>query len=169
MTERGTPATVVDRGIGDRIYEGSLIIELLRLRDAMRLFFRPVLRRYAITDQNWRLIKFLGENGPTDMTSLALGAVIPMASTSRIVTRMEANGLLRRVQDKSDGRQVLVKLTPKGQRVHAELAPQIRRIYAELSARLPPDALEQLHSVVVRLNSELTSLASGEVDEDPSD
>jgi homoprotocatechuate degradation regulator HpaR len=144
--------------IGQRIYEDSLIIELLRLRGAMRLFFRPVLSRHALTDQNWRIIKPLAEVGPIDMTRLSRAAVIPMASVSRMVTRMEASGLVQRLQDESDRRQVLVRLTPKGRRLHTQVAPQIRQTYAELSALLTTELLEQLHAVVLQLNTELAAL-----------
>jgi homoprotocatechuate degradation regulator HpaR len=149
---------MAEDGIGQRIYEDSLIIELLRLRGAMRLFFRPVLSRHRLTDQNWRIIKPLAEVGPIDMTRLSQAAVIPMASLSRMVTRMEAGGLVQRVQDEGDRRQVLVKLTPKGRRLHAQVAPQVRQTYAELSVLLTTELLEQLHTVVLRLNTELSEL-----------
>lgn len=169
MARHPAPRAATDGTIGHRIYEGSLIIELLRLRDSMRLFFRPVLRRHALTDQNWRVIKCLGEDGPTDMTRLGRAAVIPMASVSRMVTRMEASGLVLRVPDETDRRQVQVKLTAKGRRLHRQVAPEIRRTYSELSAMLPAEALEQLHAVVLRLNAELSVLIPEDGEDGPGE
>jgi homoprotocatechuate degradation regulator HpaR len=154
----GTPPDPSE--IGDRIYEGSLIIELLRLRDSMRLFFRPALRAHGLTDQSWRIVKVLGERGPLEMTSLGVAAVIPMASASRIVTRMARGGVVKRLPNKVDRRQVLVELTAKGRRLHADVAPQIRQVYAELGEKLAPDALEQLHDVVSQLNGQLAALGA---------
>jgi homoprotocatechuate degradation regulator HpaR len=135
----------------------------------MRLFFRPILRRHALTDQNWRIIKPLAEVGPIDMTRLGSAAVIPTASLSRIVTRMEASGLVQRLQDEVDRRQVLVKLTAKGRRLHAQVAPQIRETYARLGTLLPSEVLEQLHDVVLRLNAELAVLVPEEGADLPGD
>jgi len=151
----GTPPAPLE--IGERIHEGSLIIELLRLRDSMRMLFRPALRAHGLTDQSWRIVKALGERGPLEMTSLGMAAVIPMASASRIVTRMARGGVVKRVPDKADRRQVLVKLTGKGRRLHADVAPQIRRVYAELGEKLGPDALAQFHDAVCRLNGQLAA------------
>jgi homoprotocatechuate degradation regulator HpaR len=160
MTQRAEDRANGRGGIGDRIYEGSLIIELLRLRDSMRLFFRPTLRGHGLTDQSWRIVKTLGEHGPLEMTALGNAAVIPMASASRIVTRMSRGGVVRRLRNKADRRQVLVDLTARGRSLYAEVAPEIRRVYADLGAKLPPDALEQLHAVVQRLNGELAALGA---------
>ena len=167
MEQGKRQAPPADAELGGRIYEGSLIIELLRLRDAMRLFFRPVLRRHALSDQNWRILKVLGERGPTDMTALGLGAVIPPASASRMVSRMEASGLLRRRADRNDGRLVLVDLTAKGWRLYERAAPEIRRTYVELSAMLPPDALAQLDAAVRHLNAAIAAIAPGDGTPEP--
>lgn len=132
--------------------DGALVLELLRLRDAMRLVFRPVLRTRGLTDQNWRLIRTLGERGPTEMTTLAAETAIPTASASRIVTRMTAAGLVRRSRDRLDRRQVLVELTPKGRRIQAEVGPLMRDAHDALDARLPPGVLADLHASLVKAN-----------------
>lgn len=146
----GTP--VVRDEADAPMHEGALVIELLRLREAMRMVCRPVLRQRGLTDQNWRLIRTLGERGPTEMTTLAAQTAIPMASASRIVTRMAAAGLVRRMRHRLDGRQVLVELTPKGRRMQAELAPLVREAYAALDASLPAGMLAELHGALVRTN-----------------
>lgn len=166
MTRRRTGAALAEAGLGARIYEGSLIIGLLRLRDGMRLFFRPILREYQLTDQNWRIIKVLGETGPTDMTQLGLAAVIPPASASRIVTRMEAGGLLKRRADGADRRQVRVELTAKGKRLYAKVAPLIRRTYSEIAGLLDPRLLATLDSTVRALNEQIAAAGLPAADED---
>lgn len=150
------PLIGVDPVVGDdavdSMHDGALVLELLRLREAIRVVFRPVLRQRGLTDQNWRLIRTLAERGPTEMTTLATQTAIPMASASRIITRMAAAGLVRRMRHRLDGRQVLVELTPKGRRLQAELAPLMREAYAALDARLPAGMLADLHGALVRTN-----------------
>ena len=141
--------------LGARIYDASLIIGLLRLRDGMRLFFRPILRAHDLTDQNWRIIKVLGEHGAVEMTRIGHEAVIPAASALRIVTRMEAAGLLRRRADVADRRRVLVELTPRGRRLFAKVAPLIRDTYGAIAAQLDPALLETLNTAVHALNRQI--------------
>jgi homoprotocatechuate degradation regulator HpaR len=141
--------------LGARIYDASLIIGLLRLRDGMRLFFRPILRAHDLTDQNWRIIKVLGEHGAVEITRIGHEAVIPAASASRIVTRMEAAGLLRRRADVADRRRVLVELTPRGRRLFAKVAPLIRDTYGAIAAQLDPALLETLNTAVHALNRQI--------------
>lgn len=144
--------------LGARIYDASLIIGLLRLRDGMRLFFRPILRAHGLTDQNWRIIKVLGEHDAVEMTRIGQEAVIPAASASRIVTRMEAAGLLRRCADLADRRRVLVALTPRGRRLYAKVAPLIRDTYGAIAAQLDPSLLETLNITVHALNRQIEAL-----------
>lgn len=149
--------------LGARIYDASLIIGLLRLRDGMRLFFRPILRAHGLTDQNWRIVKVLGEHGAVEMTRIGQEAVIPAASTSRIVTRMEAAGLLRRRAAATDRRRVLVELTPRGVRLHAKVAPLIRETYGAMAAQLDPELLETLNVTVHALNRQIEAALGGSI------
>ncbi len=152
--DRATP-------LGARIYDASLIIGLLRLRDGMRLFFRPILRAHDLTDQNWRIIKVLGEHGAVEMTRIGQEAVIPAASASRTVTRMEAAGLLRRQADPGDRRRVLVVLTARGRLLYEKVAPLIRDTYGAIAAQLDPALLETLNITVHALNRQIEAAFGG--------
>lgn len=161
MAKRGDGSGAPAAQLGERIYEASLIIGLLRLRDGMRLFFRPILHAHGLTDQNWRIIKVLGEHAAVEMTRIGQEAVIPAASASRIVGRMEAAGLLRRRPDAADRRRVLVALTPRGRRLHAKVAPLIRSTYGEIATVLDASLLESLNATVQELNRQIEATLGG--------
>ena len=54
----------------------SLNITLIQAREALMTHFRPLLNDAGITDQQWRIIRLLAENGTLDFQDLANQACI---------------------------------------------------------------------------------------------
>ena len=54
----------------------SLAIAMLRAREAMMLSFRPVLAKHGFTEQQWRVLRVLGEKGTSDAGQVAFDACI---------------------------------------------------------------------------------------------
>lgn len=46
----------------------SINISLIQAREALMTQFRPILNQANITDQQWRIIRLLAENGTLDFT-----------------------------------------------------------------------------------------------------
>ena len=49
----------------------SLTISMLKAREALMLSFRPMLAKHNFTEQQWRVLRVLGEKGPCDASKLA--------------------------------------------------------------------------------------------------
>ena len=92
----------------------SINISLLQARDALSSYFRPVLNEAGITDQQWRIIRLLAENGTLDFQDLADQACILRPSLTGILTRLEKARLLVRMKPSNDQRRVFLKLTDVG-------------------------------------------------------
>ena len=84
----------------------SINISLLQARDALSSYFRPVLNEAGITDQQWRIIRLLAENGTLDFQDLADQACILRPSLTGILTRLEKARLLVRMKPSNDQRRV---------------------------------------------------------------
>ena len=54
----------------------SINIGLIQAREALMTQFRPILNQANITDQQWRIIRLLAENGTLDFQDLANQACI---------------------------------------------------------------------------------------------
>jgi hypothetical protein len=54
-----------------RDFRHSLPMELLRAREAAMSRFRPVLREYGLTEQQWRVIRVLAEQDGIDASEVA--------------------------------------------------------------------------------------------------
>ena len=125
-------------------FEPPLPMRLLRARDAVMQRFRPYLRAQGLTDQQGRILRVLAEVDRLEMGELAVRTSIHPASLSRIVPRLDANGIVRRAKIDADARRVLVSITRRGR---ARIMPVMRaseRIYAELAAELGPSRLREL-------------------------
>lgn len=122
----------------------SLPIALLRAREAVMSRFRPLLAAHDVTEQQWRVIRVLGETSPLDATEVAERACVLAPSLTRIIKALEDRGLITRERDANDGRRALLAIAPAGLALIAKVTPQSRAVYAELEARYGAQKIERL-------------------------
>ena len=67
----------------------SINIGLIQAREALMTQFRPILNQANITDQQWRIIRLLAENGTLDFQDFGQSACILRPSLTGILTRLE--------------------------------------------------------------------------------
>lgn len=122
----------------------SLPMTLLRAREVVMAHFRPMLARHDITEQQWRVIRVLGESGPLDATELARGASILAPSLTRIIKALEDRGYITRSKFADDGRRVQLAITPAGLALIDSVTPERQEIYALIERRCSAAELEKL-------------------------
>ncbi len=122
----------------------SLPIALLRAREAVMSEFRPMLARHDINEQQWRVIRMLGEYGELDASALADRALVLAPSLTRMIKTLEKSKLVTRRKDKIDGRRALLSITPKARELIDEIAPESAQIYKELEDKFGARKMEQL-------------------------
>ncbi len=108
------------------------------------LNFRPMLARHDVTEQQWRVLRVLGENSPLDATEVAERASILAPSLTRIIKALEDRSLITRGKFEDDGRRVQLAIAPAGMTMIEELAPERRAIYREIERKYGPEELEKL-------------------------
>lgn len=113
----------------------SLPIALLRAREAVMTHFRPMLAAHDLTEQQWRVIRLLAENGVVDASEVAERTFILAPSLTRMIKTLEAHGLIEKARDEADGRRVLLRITPAGLRIIEAVTPESRLIYADLERK----------------------------------
>ncbi|WP_136658536.1 homoprotocatechuate degradation operon regulator HpaR [Nitratireductor sp. XY-223] len=110
----------------------ALPIALLRARETVMGQIRPMLADAGVTEQQWRVLRVLAEDGGMDPTDIAEKSCLLLPSLTRILKFLEENGLVTRKRHETDGRRHLVQITDKGRQLIDEKAPASNRIYAEL-------------------------------------
>ncbi|NOX72322.1 MAG: homoprotocatechuate degradation operon regulator HpaR [Alphaproteobacteria bacterium] len=131
--------------------EKSLPIMLLRARETVMQRFRPMLKAHGLSEQQWRVLRVLNEQGPSAPTTLASRAVILMPSLTRILANLAGRGLIERARHAEDGRRQVASLTSLGRDLIAEITPQSAAIYATLEAEFGADEVHDLMQALRRL------------------
>jgi homoprotocatechuate degradation regulator HpaR len=135
----------------------SLPIALLRTREVVMQHFRPHLSELGITEQQWRVLRVLGEDGASEAGQVAERSCILPPSLSRIIKTLEVQKLLKSTSDKSDGRRSIISLTEKGKKLLAQGAPGSSKIYQSIERRIGKAKLEQLLDLLDEIQRAISS------------
>lgn len=127
---------------------------LLQAREAVMAHNRPWLREHGLSDQQWRVLRVLGEHGTVETGRVAREAFILGPSLTGVLARMERDGLIRRERDPADQRRTVVEATPRGRRLVDKLSCTVEAHYASMEEALGKAKLRQLY----RLLDELIAL-----------
>ncbi|MGO3146262.1 MAG: MarR family transcriptional regulator [Leucobacter sp.] len=110
----------------------TLPTQLLQLRELLMTRFRAVFTGVNITDAQWRVIRVINELGTVDFSTLSDRSIVAKPSLSRVISSLEARGIVQRAGVEADQRQVELSLAPYGHEFIAGLAPLIDDVYAGL-------------------------------------
>ncbi|RLK03587.1 MarR family transcriptional regulator [Ruegeria conchae] len=109
----------------------SLPIALLRARERVMGPIRSVLADAGITEQQWRVLRVLQEEGPQEPTQISERACLSLPSLTRILKKLEDKKLIKRQAVEKDRRRQIVEITKEGmQIIHANL-PEMLRLAAQ--------------------------------------
>lgn len=140
----------------------SLPIALLRARETVMEPYREMLSKSGISEQKWRVLRVVSESGPTEQTAIAKTACLMLPSLTRILTALEADGLLTRQADTRDRRKSIVTLAPAGRALIDAHADESARITAHLQETLGADRMTALLDLLENLHAlDLTRPARG--------
>lgn len=127
-----------------RISHRNLPQRLLKAREALMAHFRPILHRYGLTDQQWRILRVLDEHAQLEPRELCSLCQIHSASMTGMLARMEELGLVERQRVPGDQRRVLIRLATKGDQLVREMAPLIDLQYQHIEQALGAPLLDEL-------------------------
>ncbi|WP_250033424.1 MarR family winged helix-turn-helix transcriptional regulator [Paractinoplanes maris] len=95
-----------------------------------------------------RVLTIVADNRHTNMSRLAEALEVVPSSASRLCDRLEATGLLRRVPDPRDRREVRLLLTPSARKLLDQLRDRRRQALGDVLERMTPaDRQELVHAL----------------------
>lgn len=133
------------------IYD-KLPLLLLKAREQSIAYLRPVLSNAGLTEQQWRVIEVLAEDKELNARDLAERSFILSPSLSRILSRLELDGLLLKRAQKDDQRVSVIKLSAKGRRLYKRLKPKIDEQYQLLIDSIGESNLSKLAALLNEIN-----------------
>ena len=118
---------------------------LLQARESVMAHTRPSLREHGLSDQQWRVLRVLGEHGTVETGRVAREAFILGPSLTGVLARMERDGLVRRTRDPADQRRSVVDATPRGLKLVEKLSLTIEAHYGWMEKSLGKQKLTELY------------------------
>lgn len=140
----------------------NLPMLLLRARELMMARFRPLLTAQGLTEQQWRIIRALHENGPLEPRQLCALCTISSPSLAGVLARMEDLGHVTKERFEDDQRRVRVSLTTQSAEVVERMKPLLEAEYQALEQQVGTKVVEDLYVAVDAL---IKALATGEIRE----
>ena len=122
----------------------ALPIALLRARETVMGQIRPMLSDAGVTEQQWRVLRVLVEDGPMDPTDIAEKSCLLLPSLTRILKFLEESGLVSRSKHETDGRRFVVEITEAGRDLIRQNAATSNRIYADIEAAFGAEKMSEL-------------------------
>jgi homoprotocatechuate degradation regulator HpaR len=117
-----------DRKTGLLPYRHSLAGTLLGAREAVMEPIRPLLRDAGVTEQQWRVLRVVNDEGSINASSLADAAMLHGPSVTRILRELKDRGLIERRADPEDARRSIIRITIEGEELVRVTAQQTRAI-----------------------------------------
>ncbi len=125
---------------------------LLQAREAVMAHTRPSLRMHGLSDQQWRVLRVLGEHAQ-EVSGVETGRVAKEAyllgpSLTGVLARMERDGLIARSRCPQDARRTVVRATPAGLAKVLALSETIEAHYSWMEAQLGKAPMQQLYALL---------------------
>lgn len=129
------------------------ILALLKATDRARRSFTGILQPWGLTMQQYNVLRILRGAAPEALPTLEIARrmIEKTPGASRLLDRLEDQGLVRRERSREDRRRVLCSPTERALKILAELDDPIARADSECLARLSEREKRQLQDLTSRI------------------
>ena len=150
--ENGSTATLDERAdpaqTGDPVTISSFLAAADRLKDKVNNSLKSVGLSWPKYEA---LMQLRNANGSLPLRRLAECQGCAASNITQIVDRLEADGLVRRVDDPEDRRSVRAELTPEGEIAVAKGAAQIQLVRGEYRSLFTPAERTELARLISKI------------------
>lgn len=136
----------------------NLPLLLLQARERVIARFRPVLNAHGVTEQQWRIVRALHQEGPMEPRQIVSRCHLSSPSLAGVLARMDELGLVQRQRLAHDQRRVMVALTERSRALVAAVAPQVEARYLAIEAHLGAEFIGGFYAALDQLIGMLDAL-----------
>ncbi|CAL94552.1 MarR family winged helix-turn-helix transcriptional regulator [Azoarcus olearius] len=158
-------AAAIATGSGERFIDGYLAYLLAQASSRISHEFHREVNEAGLSVTEWRVLASLSGSAGESIGSLSQLALTKQPTLSKVVQRMEQEGLVSRTRVKADRRQTVVVLTPKGLRLTEGLR---ERALQHQAAVLQPFGADNARMLLGMLR-ELLTLHPPDLSADPGE
>ena len=110
---------------------------------------------FGLTEPQFGVLEVLGHLGPLTFTDLSRKRLVSSGNMTCVVDNLEKEGLVERVRNTEDRREILVSLTSKGKKLFDEVFIQHAEYVVKIASVLTPDEQETLSLLLKKLGLSL--------------
>jgi len=134
IVEDGSRTGPDETGLGEIGLERFAPYLMNRIMGRYNAALREDLAKLGLTTPKMRSLAVLSVVEKPTISQLAVYAVVEQSTLSRALDSLEADGLVRRIADRSDNRATRVSITETGRAAFETLWPTMRASYARMFA-----------------------------------
>lgn len=117
---------------------------------------REILANFPITPPQFVALQWLDEDGDMTIGELSSKMYLACSTTTDLIDRMEANGLVERVRDTNDRRVVYIHLEEKGKEIIVDVLDARRQYLATVLENFSEQDVKDLARTLQVLHSEIS-------------
>jgi len=106
----------------------------------------------GLTNERLSTISAILADEPVSISALAEAEIVSLPTMSRMIARLEADGFVKRREDKSDGRGVLVSTTSKGRMAYQLATQQSLTQLKSMLKTMDSEHLDAIHTLLSTLD-----------------
>ncbi len=129
----------------------ALPIALVRAREALLTFYRPMIAELGLTEQQWRLLRVVNEYEPIDITTLSQYCGLHTPSVTRILKTLERDGYIDRRRDTDDTRRSWISVTQNTREMMYKAGARAAAIREEMYEQFSEEKMKRLSDLVNEL------------------
>jgi len=122
------------------------LVSIMRTAAVLDHVFQDALREFGLTPTQYNVLRILRGAGKEGLCGREIGErlISRVPDVSRLLDRMEDQGLMTRERDPEDRRHVTARATSKGLKLLVEVEPTLRSVEERFCGALSADALTDL-------------------------
>ncbi|MCB2097850.1 MAG: MarR family winged helix-turn-helix transcriptional regulator [Parvularculaceae bacterium] len=135
--------------------EDYVLYNLVRTAATYNEEMAKALKRYRLDTMKWRILMLLNDKSPSSVGELARRSVTKMPTLTRVLIRMEDEGLIVRQAQEGDKRVVQVTMTPKAVTVLRTVQSIGQKIFERATEGVSEDEAAALTALLKRIRANL--------------
>ena len=130
----------------------------VRLSKKLTRIINLHLKSFSITTEQWSVLRTLSESDDISQKELSERSDKDQATLTKILDLLEKNAFIERVQNPSDRRSFLIKITNKGSQLVKEVTPYLEEVFAKITDSIQAEKLAIYKEIVLSLENNIEML-----------
>ena len=129
------------------------IVRILRAREFLYAGLADLLKRYGLTEPQYNVLRILRGAGPDGLPCLEIGRrlITRVPDVTRLLDRLEKEGLVSRVRNKEDRRVVKTTITSKGLKLLRKIDKPFAELHKSLFSNLSVNEISDLTRIIDKI------------------